>query len=69
MSFFRKFEPLAIYIRKICKPFYIFGTYIAIDEVMIAFRERSKYTTKLPNKFINEGYKVWALAEHGYIWS
>jgi len=67
MSFFKKFEPFIIYIRKTYKRLYIFETYIAIDEIMIAFRGWFKYTTKLPNKFISEGYKVWALAEHGYI--
>jgi len=36
---------------------------------MIAFRGRLKYITKLSNKPISEGYKVWALVEYGYIWS
>ncbi|SRR6266498_5036216 len=67
ISFFRKFKPLIIYIRKTCKRLYTPKIYIAIDKVIIAFRERFKYTTKLPNKSINEGYKVWTLAEHGYI--
>jgi hypothetical protein len=36
---------------------------------MIVYRGRSKYTTKFKNKPISEGYKVWVLAEYGYIWS
>jgi hypothetical protein len=36
---------------------------------MIAYRGRSKHTTKLKNKPINEGYKIWIFAEYGYVWS
>jgi hypothetical protein len=36
---------------------------------MLAFRGRSKDTTKLKNKLISEGFKNWVLAEHGYIWN
>ena len=36
---------------------------------MIAFRGRTVHTTKLKNKPISEGYKVWVLADHGYTWT
>ncbi len=58
MSFFRKLESLIIYIRKIYKRLYTPKIYIAIDEVMIVFRGRFKYTTKFSNKPISEGYKM-----------
>ncbi|MFL5661999.1 MAG: hypothetical protein ACJ8BW_11720 [Ktedonobacteraceae bacterium] len=67
--FFDKLEPIASYIRETCKRVYIPGTHVTIDEAMVAFRGRTKHTTKLKNKPIKEGFKVWALAEHGYIWS
>jgi hypothetical protein len=35
---------------------------------MLAFRGRSKDTTKLKGKPIKEGYKNWVLADHGYVW-
>src|SRR5881398_2726423 len=34
---------------------------------MIRFRRRSKHKVKLKNKPIQEGYKVWAIAQRGYI--
>ncbi len=68
-EFFLKVEPLATYIKKTCKRIYIPKIHIAIDEVIIAYRGRFKHTTKLPNKSISEGYKVWVLVEYGYIWN
>jgi hypothetical protein len=69
VSFFVKLESLASHIRKICKRVYTSGIHICINEVMCVFRGRSKHTTKLKNKSIKEGFKVWILAEHGFIWS
>ena len=63
-----KVEPLASHIRDTCQRVYTPGTHLAIDEVMLAFRGRSKDTTKLKNKPIGEGFKNWVLAEHGYVW-
>ena len=36
---------------------------------MIRFIGRSVHTVRLPNKPIQEGYKVFALCEHGYTFS
>jgi hypothetical protein len=58
---------LANHIRDINKRIYISDSYIIIDEVILIFRERTVYTTKLKNKLIKEGYKNWLLAEHNYI--
>lgn len=64
-----KVEPLATHIREICMRVYTPGTHITIDEIMLAFRGRSKDITKLKNKPISEGFKNWVLAEHGYVWN
>jgi len=40
---------------------------ISIDEAMIHFYGRSRDTFKMPNKLIDEGYKVFCLADHGYV--
>jgi hypothetical protein len=56
--FFKKLKPLTTYIRKICKRVYISETPIAIDEIVVAYRERLKHAIKLPNKLISENYKV-----------
>jgi hypothetical protein len=42
---------------------------VIIDEAMAAFRGRILYTTKLKNKLIKEGFKIWLLADHGYAWN
>jgi anaphase-promoting complex subunit 8 len=30
---------------------------------------RTVYIYKMPNKPVKQGYKIFALAEHGYIWT
>ncbi|KJZ68721.1 hypothetical protein HIM_11887 [Hirsutella minnesotensis 3608] len=45
------------------------GSLIAIDECMIRYTGRSKETTKVPNKPIPVGYKVWVVAQRGYFLS
>jgi len=64
----RKVLPLADVFRNACQQYYIPGTHTAIDELMIRCFGRSLHTYKMPNKPINQGYKLFALAEHGYIW-
>jgi hypothetical protein len=68
-DYWAKVESLATHIRETCKRVYILGTHITIDEIMLAFRGRSKDTIKFKNKLISEDFKNWVLAEHGYIWN
>jgi hypothetical protein len=42
---------------------------IAIDEMMVKFKGRSKDTIRMRDKPIKESYKVFALSEHGYTWA
>ncbi|PWW72382.1 hypothetical protein C7212DRAFT_228114, partial [Tuber magnatum] len=51
--------------QRYCTP----ATHVSIDEMMIRFIGRSVHTVRLPNKPIPEGYKVFALCEHGYTYS
>ena len=62
-------EPVATKIREACQQNWSPGSHLAIDESMIPYRGRSNHTVKMKNKPIPEGYKVWVLAEQGYIWS
>lgn len=66
---FYKLEPLASRMRenwgKACRP----TTWLAVDEMMIAFTGRCAYTTKLLKKPIKEGFKMWAIRWTGYIGS
>lgn len=63
-----KVEPLASQFRNACARYYIPGSGVAIDEIMIRFFGRSQHTVKMPNKPIKEGYKLYGLAERGYVW-
>ena len=60
-------EPVAPYLRTTCKKLWHLGTHVAIDKAMIAYRGRTPHTIKIKNKPISEGYKVWVLAEAGYV--
>ena len=51
-----------------CQTSLIPGTEVAIDEIMVRFHGRSSNTCKMLNKPIKQGYKIFALAENGYVW-
>jgi Transposase IS4 len=34
----------------------------------VAFKGRSRDTTKIKNKPVDMGYKLWCICDHGYIW-
>jgi hypothetical protein len=63
-----KMEPLLSSFRDACQRHYIPGTEVAIDEIMVRCLGRSADTCKMPNKPIKQGYKIFALADNGYIW-
>ena len=46
----------------------ILGTAVAIDEIIVRFYGRLGDTYKMPNKPIKQGYKIFALADDGYVW-
>jgi len=64
-----KVESLASYIRETCQRMYTPGTYMIIDEVILAFRGRFKDIIKFKNKLISEDFKNWVLAEYDYVWN
>ncbi|EED13729.1 hypothetical protein TSTA_099790 [Talaromyces stipitatus ATCC 10500] len=41
---------------------------ISIDEAMVRSHGRSSHTFKLPNKPISQGFKLFVLADHGYVY-
>lgn len=43
------------------------GRDLAVDEMMIRFEGRAKETTTVPNKPTPTGFKVWGIAEQGFI--
>ena len=62
-----KVEPLASEFERAAQNYYHPGSNISIDETMIRCFGRTKHTIKMPNKPISQGYKIFALAEYGYI--
>jgi Transposase IS4 len=66
---FHRIQRVSDLIRTACRNSYTPSSYIAIDEAMVAFKGRSKHTVKLKNKPISNGYKLWCIRDHGYIWS
>lgn len=62
-------EPLASIFHKAARKYYTPGSELSVDELMIQCFGRSLHTVKMPKKPIKQGYKVFALAEHGYIWT
>jgi len=63
-----KLEPLASLLRTKFQAFVVLSQNVSFDEMMIPFSGRSKHTLKMKNKPIKEGFKVWALCDHGYLW-
>jgi Transposase IS4 len=61
-------EPVATIVKQNCRALWLFSSHLAIDKAMIAYRGRSSHKVKLPNKPIKEGYKVWVLGDHGYVY-
>src|SRR5436305_13225740 len=48
--------------------YYTPRTNVAIDEIIVRFHGRSSDTCKMPSKPIKQGYKIFALADQGYVW-
>ena len=48
--------------------YYLPGSRVAINEIMIRFFGRSVHTFKMPNKPIKEGYKMYGMAKRGYVY-
>jgi hypothetical protein len=62
-----KLEPLASLLRTKFQAYVILGQNVSFDEMMVPFSGRSRHTLKMKNKPISEGFKVWALCDHGYL--
>lgn len=54
--------------RKAAQAYWLPSSNTTFDEAMILFTGRSVHITKMPNKPIGLGYKVFCLADHGYIY-
>jgi hypothetical protein len=68
-SWFEKLDPLITIIRNRIVSAVSPATWVAVDEMMVAFEGRSSHTVKMKNKPIQEGFKIWVLGFNGYVYS
>ena len=64
---FNKLEPLSTHLREAFKKYWKPGTYLAVDETIQRFMGRAKEIVNIPSKPTPEGFKIWVLANQGYI--
>lgn len=62
-----KLEPFAPRLRAACLQHWKPSNAVSIDETMIRGFGRSQHTFKMPHKPIKQGYKLFAIADQGYI--
>ena len=62
-------DPLLEAVHQASSKYYTPQMNISINEVMIRFHGRSRDTFKMPNKLIDEGYKVFCLVDCGYVFN
>ena len=60
---------LASHLRRLFEKYYLPGSNVAFDEMMVLCKGRTFHIIKMPNKRIDEGYKLYALCEKGYKYS
>ena len=64
---FTRIDELAEYIRLTCRKLYTPGTHLAVDETIQRFMGRAPEIVNIPSKPTLEGFKIWVLANEGYI--
>ena len=67
-SWFYKLEPMLTIVRQAIQNAVEPASWVAVDEMMVAFTGRSAHTIKIKNKPIPQGFKFWCLGFNGYIW-
>jgi hypothetical protein len=54
--------------REGCQRCLTLGTAVAINEIIVRFNSCLSDIYKMLNKLIKQGYKIFALANNGYVW-
>ena len=62
-----KLEPLSDTLRQVFKKYWKTGTHLAVDETIQRFMGRAKEIVNIPSKPTPEGFKIWVLANEGYV--
>jgi hypothetical protein len=66
-QWYMKLEPLSSLLRTKFQAYVVLGQNVSFDEMIVPFAGRSKHTLKMKNKPVKEGFKIWALCDHGYL--
>ena len=64
---FDKLEELSEHLRHAFKQYWSLGTHLTVDESIQRFQGRSAATVNITSKPVSEGYKIWVLANAGYV--
>jgi hypothetical protein len=64
---YTKLDPLSNLLCTKFNTYVVLGQNVSFDEMMVLFSRRSKHILKMKNKPIKEGFKIWALCNHGYL--
>jgi hypothetical protein len=67
-DWWKKVNPLVTNFRNRSREALIPGRDVAIDELLIEAKGRSKHTLQIPSKAAGKGYKVYALCTLGYLY-
>jgi len=67
-QWYMKLSPLSEVLRHQFQAYVVLGQNVSFDEMMVPFTGRSQHTLKMKNKPVSEGFKIWALCDHGYTW-
>ena len=67
-TWYGKVWPLYKVLRQQFKAYVVLSQDVSFDEMMVPFTGRSSHILKMKNKPIAEGFKIWALCNHGYTW-
>lgn len=65
--FFEKAEPLLSHVRRTAKECWVPVYNLSVDELMITRAGKSSETVRMKSTPIAAGFKMYALAEHGYV--
>lgn len=64
---FKRIWDVSKYLRKACRRYYTPGTHLAVDKSIKRFTGRAKEIVNIPSKPTPEGFKIWILANEGYV--
>ena len=69
LPYWYKYGIIHNYLRQKSQYYWLPGSRITVDEIMIRFEGRSSGITTIPGKPVPTGFKYFALADEGYIWN